>query len=351
MNSVALVGLMAVFATPAAAATLFQIVPVQGSTSTNVYGINNNDVITGSWMDPSGVEHGYVGPVDGSNYTLFDDTGAGTEPRGLDDAGDVGGFGNSQVGVASEYIPFERLASGKIKTVVNAKGKKLNYLIQGFNKNGVFAGGLVNKSSVDVAYLGQNAVETKAVKLSLGNTGTAARGIDNAGDIVGWYLNTSGIQTGFLISGGNATSIIYPDASEASTVMEGINNKGIATGQWTDTSGIIHSFMYNIATGVFKPIKIPGAVSFTQAWGINDKGEIAVGSDAGFYIDCTKSTCPAAGPAVAEGKEISVPKVLMQTHACKDGCVSNELEVALKAPAQLREPIVKPGQKPGPMLP
>jgi hypothetical protein len=352
MNSVALVGLMAVCAAPAAAATLFPIVPVQGSALTNVFGINNNGIITGSWMDSSGVEHGYVGPADGSNYALFDDPTSGTEPRGIDDAGDVGGFANSQVGVSYKYIPFERFANGKIKTVVNAKGKRLNYLIQGFNKKGVFGGSYVNGSGVDVAYLGQNAVETKDVKLSLGNTGTAARGVDNAGDIVGWYLNTSGIQTGFLISGGVATSISYPDASEASTVMEGINNKGIATGQWTDTSGIVHSFTYNLATSKFKPIRISGAVSFTQAWGINDLGEIAIGSDAGFYIYCTKTTCAGTGIRVEDGNEISVPPALMPRHTCADrACLVDTLQDPLRVPAQTRAPILKPGHKPGPMLP
>jgi hypothetical protein len=352
MNSVALVGLMAACAAPASAATLFQIIPVQGSASTNVFGINKSQTITGSWLDSSGVEHGYVGPAATGGYTTFDDPTPGTEPRGLDNAGDVGGFGNSQTGVITEYIPFERSAAGTITAVVNKRGQKLNYLIQGFNKNGVFAGSYLNGSNVDVAYLGKSAKETNVVKLSLGNTGAAARGIDDAGDIVGWYLNTSSIETGFLISGGVATSIVYPDASEASTVMEGINNKGIATGQWTDTSGIVYSFTYNVATGTFKPIKIRGAKSFTQAWGINDLGEIAVGSDAGYYIYCTKSTCPGAGPLAAEAKEISVPKALMPSHSCADrACLVDVSQDPLKIPARMRAPILKPGQKPAPMLP
>ena len=293
-----------------------------------------------------------MGPATTGSYTTFDDPTPGTEPRGLDNAGDVGGFGNSQSGVISEYIPFERSAAGTIATVVNKTGQQLNYLIQGFNKNGVFAGSYVNGSDVNVAYLGKSAKESKAVKLSLGNTGTAARGVDDAGDIVGWYLNTSGIQTGFLVSAGKATSISYPDASEASTVMEGINNKGIATGQWTDTSGIVYSFTYNLVTGTFKPIKIKGAKSFTQAWGINDVGEIAVGSDAGYYIYCTKSTCPGTGPIAAEGKEVSVPKALMPSHSCADrACLVDVSQGPLKVPARMRAPILKPGQKAGPLLP
>jgi hypothetical protein len=334
MNSVALVGLMAACAAPASAATLFQIIPVPGSASTNVFGINKSQTITGSWLDSSGVEHGYVGPAATGSYTTFDDPTPGTEPRGLDNAGDVGGFANSQSGVTAEYIPFERSAAGTITTVVNKTGQDLNYLIQGFNKNGVFAGSYVNGSNVYVAYLGKSAKETKAVKLSLGNTGVAARGIDDAG------------------SGGVATSIVYPDASEASTIMEGINNKGIATGQWTDTSGIVYSFTYNLATGTFKPIKIRGAKSFTQAWGINDVGEIAVGSDAGFYVYCTKSTCPGMGAAVADGREISVPKALMPSHSCGDrACLVDVSQDPVKVPARMRAPILKPGQKPAPMLP
>ncbi len=92
MISAAVVALMA---GPAAAKSeLYQITNVPNSTSTNIFGINDSGIATGSWLDSSGVEHGYVGPPDGSNYTTFDDPnepGPGTEPRAINDNGYITG--------------------------------------------------------------------------------------------------------------------------------------------------------------------------------------------------------------------------------------------------------------------
>src|SRR5215469_6008230 len=94
--------------------TLFEVVPVANSQTTNVFGVSDTSpsgVITGSWTDANAVEHGYVGPVGGSAYVTFDDPnspGRGTEPRGINDNGYVTGFSNSQNGSLSGDIPFER---------------------------------------------------------------------------------------------------------------------------------------------------------------------------------------------------------------------------------------------------
>jgi len=73
------------------------------------------------------------------------------------------------------------------------------------------------------------------------------------------------------------------------------------TGQWTDTSGFIHSYTYDLHRQKFTNIKVPGARTFVQAWGINDQGLVAVGSDAGYYIWCPTTTiCPTEGHSVRE---------------------------------------------------
>src|SRR5579871_6900640 len=113
----------------------FEVVPVANSQSTNVFGVNDSGssgVITGSWTDPSAVEHGYVGPVSGSSYVTFDDPnapGPGTEPRGINDNGYITGFSNSQNGSLSGDIPFERDPSGTI-TEIKKDGALLNAFVQ-----------------------------------------------------------------------------------------------------------------------------------------------------------------------------------------------------------------------------
>lgn len=270
---------------------LSEVVPVPNSQTTNVFGINDtgsSGVITGSWTDASAVEHGYVGPANGSGYTTFDDPnspGPGTEPRGINDNGYITGFSNSQNGSLSADIPFERDHSGNI-TEITKNGALLNDLVQGINnKNNEFAGGYINKSLQTVGYLGESGTYKKGVKLTgLANTGYAARGINDKGQIVGWYYDTSGVQHGFLVDNGVAQQIDPVEPNLASNVLEGINDKGTITGFWTDTSGIIHGYFYKMKSKQFKALKIPGSVSFVQAWGISNNGAIAIGSDAGYYI-------------------------------------------------------------------
>jgi len=294
LASAAILGVAAVAATPAAAKGKFvQIVPVSGSTSTNVFGINDSDIITGSWLDSSGVEHGYIGPVSGTSYTTFDDPNAttGTEPRAIDDASDVTGFGNSQGGSTTGDLPFERTSDGTL-TEITKKGKPLNYLAQGINSKGVFAASYANATTgIDYGYLGRNAAYSAKIKLSIKNAGYAGRGIDTAGDVVGWYLDTTtGLQHGFLISGGSASTLDYKATNESYTVLEGINDKGTISGQWGDTSGVVHSFLYDMNTQTFKDVIVKGATTFTQVWGVNNNGLVAVGSNVGYYIYCPPKT-------------------------------------------------------------
>lgn len=302
MISAALVGLMA--AAPAIAKSeLYQITPVSGSTETNIFGVNDSGIATGSWIDASSVEHGYVGPPDGSNYTTFDDPnepGPGTEPRAINDNGYIAGFGNNSSGSTTSDVPWERVPSGTI-TEVTKGGTLLNYLVQGLNKSNVFAGGYVNSKSVDVGYEGRNAVYKKNIKIGgIKNSGNAGRAIDDAGDTVGWYLDSSGLQHGLYITGGKPSTIDYTGA--VYTVLEGINNKGQISGYYEDSSGILHGFVYTIATQAFKPIKVTGSTSFVQAWEINDMGQVGIGSDAGYYI-----YCPSAKNCSFGGKRASVP--------------------------------------------
>src|SRR5437762_5911441 len=139
--------------------TLIPIVPVPNSASTNVFGINDSDIITGSWLDTSGVEHGYVGPLSGSKYKTFDDPNSpspGTQPRSINNNGYITGYSNSQNGSTSGDIPFERDPKGNI-TEIARNGNLLNYLVQGINNNNnAFAGGYVNSSLAVVGYLGEN---------------------------------------------------------------------------------------------------------------------------------------------------------------------------------------------------
>jgi hypothetical protein len=295
---------------PGQKGTFIPIVPVPNSASTNVFGINDNNIITGSWLDASGVEHGYVGPLSGTKYKTFDDPkspGPGTEPRAINNNGYITGFSNSSSGAIGSYVPFERDPKGNM-TEITKNGSLLNYLAQGLNTNNEFAASYVNQSLTVVGYLGENGQYKKAVKLSgINNTGVGPRGVNSRGDIVGWYYDASGVQHGFLLSGGTATKIDYPGKNVASTLLEGINDNNIITGYWSDTSGILHGFFYQRKKQTFRNINVAGSTSFVQVWGVSNSGLIAVGSDAGYFIYCPAGvTCP--GGAHGTYKPLVKPK-------------------------------------------
>jgi probable HAF family extracellular repeat protein len=278
-----------------AAGTLYTLPLVANSTETIAFGVNNSGNITGFWLDSSGVEHGFVGPADGTNYTSFDDTadGTGTQARGISKKGVVTGIANVSTGNALDYVPFERATDGTI-THVTKNGKVLDYLIHGINTMGVFAGNYENATTlVDYPYTGKNAkYKSKIVIKGISNTGGAGRGIDDAGDIVGWYLDSSAVLHGFYMPfGGNAVTV--DDPAGANTIgLEGINNRGKAVGMFTDSSGNRHGFVYDIATKTFKELTISGATA-VEVWGINDKGVVAIDNETAGYLYCPKATdCP-----------------------------------------------------------
>ncbi|HEY5048815.1 MAG TPA: hypothetical protein VII49_12430, partial [Rhizomicrobium sp.] len=158
------------------------------------------------------------------------------------------------------------------------------------------------------------------------------RAVDSAGDIVGWYYDANGVQNGFLISGGSAITVDDPDPTEVSSVLEAINDNGTLTGQWTDTGGIVHAFTYKISAGTFKAITVPNSTVFTQAWGINSAGLVAVGSDQGYFIYCpgTKN-CPVDGIKTTDA-EIRVPLEKLPHVPCVNGCLSPLAEAEARAP-------------------
>jgi len=297
--SVALAGLVA--AVPAmATGTLYTLPMVSGSTETIAFGVSNNLTITGFWLDSTSIENGFVGPADGSNYTVWnDESNGGTQPRGINAKGYITGIDDVGSGLPTSYIPYERSPDGTI-TDITMDGAPLNYLAQGINKKGAFTGSYENSSSQIIGYTGKNAAYKKSITLpGITTTAVAGRGINDNGDIVGWYEDSSGIQHGFLLSGKTAITVDDPNGT---TNLEGINNKGEASGLYTDTSGNRHGFTYDIKKGTFTELTVPGS-TFVEVWGLNDHGVVAIDGEnssgvfVGYLYCPTAKVCPSGGAA------------------------------------------------------
>jgi len=107
-----------------------------------------------------------------------------------------------------------------------------------------------------------------------GSTFTRAVGINRYGDIVGDYQeagnnNGNGNDFGYLLRGGVFNQVRFPNTDL--TIPAGINANGDIVGWYLDKVGM-HGFL--LRGGVYTSIDFPGAAAFTQAWKINDTGEI-----------------------------------------------------------------------------
>lgn len=284
--SVAVAALAAATST-ASAGTFVPVTPVSGSTQTSTFGVTDKNIVTGDYTDAQGVTHGMVGPIDGSDYTSFDDPDGSTQARAINDKGWITGF--DSVSTAT----WERSPGGTLNSVTKG-GTALDGVAQGLNKAGMFGADYIDPNTgATVAYLGKKNKYRQKFKLSIKNNGYAARGIDTAGDIAGWFYDPStNLQHGFIIVNGTATQLDYPSAQY--TVMEGLNDKGIATCQYEDTSNVIHGCYYDISKKKFTDVDVSGA-SLTQVWGVNEHDVIALSSSSGSYLYCIHKTgCPGA---------------------------------------------------------
>ncbi len=312
MMTVAIASLAAAAPAMAKGGTLYTLPMVSGSTETIAFGVTDKLNITGFWLDSSSIENGFAGPADGSNYTTWnDESNGGTQPRGINAKGYITGIDDVGSGSPTSYIPYERSPDGTI-TDITMNGTNLNYLAQGINKKGVFAGSWENSSSQILGYIGKDAQYQKGIKLKgLTTTAIAGRAINDKGDIAGWYEDSSGVQHGFILSGKTVTTVDDPNGI---TNVEGINNNGEASGLYTDTSGNRHGFTYDIKKKKFTELTVPGS-TYVEVWGLNDNGVVAIdgeNSSAVFvgYLYCpTASVCP-SGSAV---RSPAVP-VLHATH-------------------------------------
>jgi uncharacterized membrane protein len=116
---------------------------------------------------------------------------------------------------------------------------------------------------------------------------TRAVAINRYGDIVGDYIlpngdgKLNGQDFGYLLRGGVFTSIRFPNSD--STIPAGINANGDIAGWYLDNAGM-HGFL--LSGGIYSSIDFPSAAAYTQAWKVNDTGEIAgryVGANDGKY--------------------------------------------------------------------
>jgi hypothetical protein len=184
-------------------------------------------------------------------------------------------------------VPFDGVAQGIIKKGETSTG---DYVID-------------PNTGLRTGYLASDGLYQTDVSLDLNELTTNPRALNWFGTLAGFYLEQDGRTThGFILKNG-VVQVIDADSS-GTTALEGINKKELAAGQVIDSDGNPHSFVYDNKTGVFTTINISDGSKQQQAWGINDKGQVAVNTDIGAsYIYCTRDVlCPRGAHPVADGR-------------------------------------------------
>ena len=204
--------------TPTATLTFkFKTIKVAGAQSAAIYGVNNNGAMVGSYVDSSGVRHG-----------------------------------------------FKRLSTGKVIPIDDPKGTD-TYCFA-INKTGAIVGYYATSSHTAQAFRYVNGKFTDIGPA--GSTGSQATGINDHGDISGNFGDSKGSH-GFLLKGGKYYTQDVPGAQ--ATLGGGINNAGVMTEVWLDSSFNSESSLYNGKT--YKTINIPGEAD-SDAAAINNLNDI-----------------------------------------------------------------------------
>ncbi|HEY4115879.1 MAG TPA: hypothetical protein VGM17_17620 [Rhizomicrobium sp.] len=314
---------------PAAAGTLVPVAPVQGSNWVEIFGINNDNVIVGTYADANGHDHGFTGTIAGS-YTTFDyghGTG-GTEARSISDDGYISGYVTSD---GFHYLyEYLRKPNGKYDIVKN-DGVPLAGVAQGITHGHTSVGEYWDDPYFTTAhgYVAKNGKMVASVDLPFETSQTKPRGINKSHVIAGYFLNSNGENEGFIQQNGVTQVIAYPDPSAINTYVEGLNDKGVVVGSWDDGSST-YGFRLDTRTGTFTEIKVAGA-RYVQIWAINDAGFATVDTDVGEFIYCPKKAqCGTGTSAVEVVRHVKAGAFLNYTAPTKSPVVGTSITAKLR---------------------
>ncbi len=240
----------------------FQRLNPPGSAYSFAFGLNNNSVVVGSFVDANSAYEGYV--YEGGTYKaiVFPGSVAFTQASGINDL-------NTVVG---EFVGSDHLTHGYLLTPA---GKFTQYdvaagastYIYRINNAGNFVGFTSFQGQTVMGFVNIGGTVTK---FTFQGDYTFAYAINSKNDTVGDFITPppTSITHGFYRdAAGTMTQIDYPGALE--TVCLGINDLGEITGYYLDTNNVAHGFITK--NGRFRTTSLPDIA------GINNKGTL-VGS-------------------------------------------------------------------------
>jgi hypothetical protein len=259
--------MMAATATVAAEPVAFASFDIPGATSYFVAGINDEDLVTGSWTAADGSTVGFIRSPDGRISTPIlhpDDNTRTTVLRAVNDESVIAGFYGANV--SNGFL----LTEGKFRTV-DFPGSVATAL-RGINNLGDVSGtySIVDLNADEFGFIIPRRGPPISFKLAdPTGTGIVVGGINDLRQLVGYYTDATSTLVGFLRQpSGQFVGVIVPGA--LSTHVFGINDCGTVVGAWGDGS-TQHGFYGR--PGDLHSFDLPGAAA-TISQGINNEGRI-----------------------------------------------------------------------------
>jgi probable HAF family extracellular repeat protein len=224
----------------------FNDVTISGTEEVDSYGINNNGVVTGDYIESDGVTwHGFYCKLNTKGacgkVTNIDDTSSGatkTQGYGINSSGEIVGYYLNSSGLDQGF-----LYKGGTFTDIGPSGDIS--IANGINDKGLIVGGYTDSSSgVQYGFLYDGTTYTQLAPSGCAGTTTAAWGINNKDWITIYCINTSGVYDSFLTKDKGKTfkKIDVPNATQS--VVHTINNAGNIVYTIFDSSGYAHGVLY-----------------------------------------------------------------------------------------------------------
>ena len=222
-------------------------------------GINDSGVITGTAVDASGRQSGFV--LNGNTYSFFQleaQPGWFTQARTISNSGVVLGLSVDPSGFPS--VGFRREPNGQWTAFAPqlADGTAPSFVSPGaMNDAGQFVGGALYFDPVRTsrgwwAFIYDPA--TAQFKLfRIGGVPVRARGINNSGAIAAFNIDGSGVATSWIHTNDGDQQISCSGISAPTGIyVESINDRGVIAGNWLDANSNPHGFLgYPDLTALF----------------------------------------------------------------------------------------------------
>jgi probable HAF family extracellular repeat protein len=192
---------------------------------------------------------------------------------------------------AAAQIVAGKAAGFQVLTLNSARDVTFNQLL-GINNEGEIAGyfgsgnaGHPNKGYVIAPPFAQGDFNSENVPHSWQ---TQVTGLNDFGVTVGFFSTQNGATPaddnnfGFWSQHGRFHKVDFPTRNNSNPPVNqllGVNDTGWAVGFYNDSKGNAHGYAYNLEGGWFKPVTIYGATSLTAA-AVNDSSTIA-----GFFTN------------------------------------------------------------------